>query len=229
METTAQPNQNPAPQPDGIEVKLNLSKTAVYEILLYFLAMFASSALYIYIWEEFSSFNWGHFIGLHYGKSVLQLLLAIVGLYILLYSLLGYFINGRSLKGLRWACDWKSIGLAPPRPGPMKPLPQLFVLPRIRNGRGPLIDGVWTRDRPVPLKHYRLLLLLPGILMGLLPVLHGFCTGNATAYVFGIISLLCCSSDFMMWYKLRPFDDEDLFRPGKNTFQGTVIRRNYAK
>ena len=79
------------------------------------------------------------------------------------------------------------------------------------------------------MKHYRLLLLLPGILMGLLPVLHGFCTGNATAYVFGIISLLCCSSDFMMWYKLRPFDDEDLFRPGKNTFQGTVIRRNYAK
>lgn len=197
METTAQPNQNPAPQPDGIEVKLNLSKTAVYEILLYFLAMFASSALYIHIWEEFSSFNWGHFIGLHYGKSVLQLLLAIVGLYILLYSLLGYFINGRSLKGLRWACDWKSIGLAP--------------------------------TRPVPLKHYRLLLLLPGILMGLLPVLHGFCTGNATAYVFGIISLLCCSSDFMMWYKLRPFDDEDLFKPGKNTFQGTVIRRNYAK
>ena len=159
METTAQPNQNPAPQPDGIEVKLNLSKTAVYEILLYFLAMFASSALYIYIWEEFSSFNWGHFIGLHYGN-------------ILLYSLLGYFINGRSLKGLRWACDWKSIGLVP--------------------------------TRPVPLKHYRLLLLLPGTLMGLLPVLHGFCTGNATAYVFGIISLLCCSSDFTMWYKLRP-------------------------
>lgn len=118
MKTTAQPNQNPASQPDGIEVKLNLSKTAVCEILLYFLAVFASSALYIYIWEEFSSFNWGHFIGLHYGKSVLQLLLAIVGLYILLYSLLGYFINGRSLKGLRWACDWKSIGLAPPVPSP---------------------------------------------------------------------------------------------------------------
>ena len=82
------PPRNPASQPDGIEVKLNLSKTAVCEILLFFLAMFASSALYIYIWEEFSSFNWGHFIGLHYGKSVLQLLLAIVGLYILLYSLL---------------------------------------------------------------------------------------------------------------------------------------------
>lgn len=197
MKTTAQPNQNPTPQPDGIEVKINPGRITVYVVVSYLLVMFASSALYIYIWEEFSLYNLGHYIGLHWGRSIFWLILPVVGLYILLYSLLGYFINGRSLKGLRWACDWKSIGLAP--------------------------------TRPVPLKHYRLLLLLPGILLGLLPVLHGFCTGNATAYIFGIISLLCCSSDFMMWYKLRPFDDEDLFRPGKNTSQGTVIRRNYTK
>ena len=108
-----------------------------------------------------------------------------------------YFISGRSLKGIRWHCDWKSAGFYP--------------------------------SRPVPLKHYRLLLLLPGILLGVLPVLHGFCTGNATAYVFGIIALVCSTADFTMWHKLRPFDDEDLFQPGKNTYEGTVIRRNYAK
>lgn len=202
MKTTAQPNPNPAPQPDGMEVKINPGRITVYVVVSYLLVMFASSALYIYIWEEFSLYNLGHYIGLHWGRSIFWLILPVVGLYILLYSLLGYFINGRSLKGLRWACDWKSIGLAP--------------------------------TRPVPLKHYRLLLLLPGILMGLLPVLHGFCTGNATAYVFGIISLLCCSSDFMMWYKLRPFDDEDLFRPGKTrpkapSSDATIRNRAYRR
>lgn len=160
METTAQPNQNPASQPDGIEVKLNLSKTAVCEILLYFLAMFASSALYIYIWEEFSSFNWGHFIGLHYGKSVLQLLLAIVGLYILLYSLLGYFINGRSLKGLRWVCDWKSIGLTHPS-RPLEALPPVVAPARYPDGPAARTARLLHRQcHSLRLRHHKPAMLL---------------------------------------------------------------------
>ena len=197
MKTTVQSTPNPAAQPDGMEVKINPGRISFYTVVFYLLVMFASSVLYIFIWEEFSVYNLGHYIGLHWGRGILRLLLIIFVLYILAGSLVSYFISRRSLKGIRWHCDWKSAGFYP--------------------------------SRAVPLKHYRLLLLLPGILLGVLPVLHGFCTGNATAYVFGIISLLCCSSDFTMWYKLCPFDDEDLFQPGKNTFQGTVIRRNYTK
>ena len=190
METTAQPNQNPASQPDGIEVKINPGRISIYVVVFYLLVMFASSVLYIFIWEEFSVYNLGHYIGQHWGRGIFGLLLIIFVLYILAGSLVTYFISGRSLKGIRWHCDWKSAGFYP--------------------------------SRPVPLKHYRLLLLLPGILLGVLPVLHGFCTGNATAYVFGIIALVCSTADFTMWHKLRPFDDEDLFQPGKNTYEGTV-------
>ena len=197
MKTTVQSTPNPAAQPDGMEVKINLGRISVYVVMFYILVMFASSALYIFIWEEFSVYNLAHDIGLHWGRGILRLLLIIFVLYILAGSLVSYFISGRSLKGIRWHCDWKSAGFYP--------------------------------SRAVPLKHYRLLLLLPGILLGVLPVLHGFCTGNATAYVFGIIALVCSTADFTMWYKLRSFDDEDLFQTGKNTYQGTVIRRNYAK
>lgn len=197
METTAQPNPNPASQPNGIEVKINPGRISIYVIVFYLLVMFASSVLYIFIWEEFSVYNLGHYIGQHWGRGIFGLLLIIFALYILAGSLVTYFISGRSLKGIRWHCDWKSAGFYP--------------------------------SRAVPLKHYRLLLLLPGILLGVLPMLHGFCTGNATAYVFGIITLVCSTADFTMWYKLRPFDDEDLFQTGKNTYEGTVIRRNYAK
>ena len=83
--------------------------------------------------------------------------------------------------------------------------------------------------RPVSLKWYRLFLLLPGILMGILPFLHGFCTGNKTVYAFGIFSLACAVGDVMLYWKLRPFDDEDLYQAEGKPFEGTVIRRNYAK
>lgn len=63
METTAQPNPNPASQPNGIEVKINPGRISIYVIVFYLLVMFASSVLYIFIWEEFSVYNLGHYIG----------------------------------------------------------------------------------------------------------------------------------------------------------------------
>ena len=83
--------------------------------------------------------------------------------------------------------------------------------------------------QPIPLRLCRLRLLLPGLLMGVLPFVHGFCTGNANVYVVGLLSLICASADFRVWLKLRPYDDEDLFREGKKSYEGTVIRRNYGK
>ena len=95
-------------------------------------------------------------------------------------------------------------------------------------------DSSWSgvgyySTRPLPLKWYRLFLLFPGIVLGILPFLHGFCTGNKMVYAFGIFSLACAVGDVMLYWKLRPFDDEDLYQAGGKAFQGTVIRRNYAK
>ena len=69
MKTTAQPNPNPTSQPDGIEVKINPGRISVYVVVFYLLVMFASSVLYIFIWEEFSVYNLGHYIGQHWGRS----------------------------------------------------------------------------------------------------------------------------------------------------------------
>lgn len=82
---------------------------------------------------------------------------------------------------------------------------------------------------PVPLRLYRLRLLLPGLLMGLLPLVHGFCTGNGHVYAVGLLALTAATADFRIWFKLRPYDDDDLFREGKKSYEGTVIRRNYGK
>ena len=54
METTVQPNPNPASQPNGIEVKINPGRISIYVIVFYLLVMFASSVLYIFIWTSSS-------------------------------------------------------------------------------------------------------------------------------------------------------------------------------
>ena len=84
-------------------------------------------------------------------------------------------------------------------------------------------------SRPLPLKRHRLFLLLPGVLIGLLPLVHGFCMENKGVYLFGIGCLILAINDVRLFWKLRPFDGEDLFHMGKKTYQGTVIRRNYPK
>ena len=94
MKTTAQPNPNPTSQPDGIEVKINPGRISVYVVVFYLLVMFASSVLYIFIWEEFSVYNLGHYIGQHWGRGIFGLLLIIFVLYILAGSLVTYFISG---------------------------------------------------------------------------------------------------------------------------------------
>ena len=95
-------------------------------------------------------------------------------------------------------------------------------------------DSGWSAvgcysTRPIPLKWHRLFLLLPATVWGVLPFLHGFCTGNKAVYAFGIFSLACAVGDMMLYWKLRPFDDEDLYQAEGKAFEGTVIRRNYAK
>lgn len=83
--------------------------------------------------------------------------------------------------------------------------------------------------RPLPLKFFRLVLLLPAILLGVLPAVHGFCSGQPVVYFFGLMSLAAAIGDLMLWYKVRPFDDDDLAQGGKGPFAVTITRRNYHR
>ena len=83
--------------------------------------------------------------------------------------------------------------------------------------------------RPLPLKFFRLVLLLPAILLGVLPAVHGFCTGQPVICLFGLMSLGTAIGDLMLWYKVRPFDDDDLAQGGKGPFAVTITRRNYHR
>ena len=87
----------------------------------------------------------------------------------------------------------------------------------------------FSLTRPIPLKFYRVSLLLPGILLGVMPAIHGFCTGEANIFFLGLFGILGGTGDFLFWYSLRAFDDEDLLLAGKKAFQATIIKRNYGK
>lgn len=83
--------------------------------------------------------------------------------------------------------------------------------------------------QPITLRNYRLVMLLPGIVLGILPLLHGFCTGNFPVYFFGLYGCITAYLDWVMWFRLRKFDDEDLYQGTKDSYQATIIRRNYGR
>lgn len=179
--------------PGSIEVKISLTRLSGYILLAYLFFLFAGTALYTYVWEEFTAYSIGHYIGQFWGRLVFPCLLLAFVLLVSLNGLLLFLANGRSLKGLHWHCDWAGTG--------------------------------WHCRRPLPLKYYRIVLLLPGILLGVLPALHGFCTGWPEVYVFGLVCLICSLGDFTLWFKLRPFSDDDLYVSHGRELQGKVIRR----
>ncbi len=87
--------------------------------------------------------------------------------------------------------------------------------------------GVYLRN-PIALKSFRIILLLPGILLGVLPTLHGFCGGHPFVYIFGLVGIVCALGDFTLWYKLRPFHDNDLYQAGRDDLHCTIIKRDFT-
>lgn len=197
MKTATQLKPDLISQTGGIEVKLNMKRANLWTMIIFFLLIYSGSLLYCYVWEEFSAYNVGYFIGSFWRGYIWQMLLLAFAANILTGYLFLYFYNRRQTKTIRFDSSWSGVG--------------------------------YYSTRPLPLKWYRLFLLLPCIVLGILPFLHGFCTGNKTVYAFGIFSLACAVGDVMLYWKLRPFDDEDLYQAGGKAFEGTVIRRNYAK
>ena len=48
-----------------------------------------------------------------------------------------------------------------------------------------------------------------------MPAIHGFCTGEANIFFLGLFGILGGTGDFLFWYSLRAFDDEDLLLSSK--------------
>lgn len=188
-------------RPDGVEVKLTAKSINIKGLIFFFILFLTGSYLFVYVWDEYSSFNAGALLGttikgISNPKVVLCMLLLIV-FYTLLQAGVLYWFSGKDKKALHWHSDWTSIGFTP--------------------------------TRPIPLKFYRVSLLLPGILLGVMPAIHGFCTGEANIFFLGLFGVLGGTGDILFWYSLRAFDDEDLLLAGKKAFQATIIKRNYGK
>ena len=197
METTRNQTMT-SPRKDGSEIRLNLTKLTLLILVLWVLYFFGGTLLFIYIWEEASSYNLGSAIARYWALPFIGLKLVITCLaYLLLQSLLIYFLNGRRLKNLRFYFGYSFLGFLP--------------------------------KQPVPLKNFRLWSLLPSLLLGVLPAVHGFCIGNGYIYAYGLIGFILGTTDLLLCFKLRRFNDEDLIRLDKGLSRITIIRRNYGR
>lgn len=187
-----------SPRKDGSEIRLNLTKLTLLILVLWILYAFGGTLLFIYIWEEASSYNLGSAIARYWALPFIGLKLVITCLaYLLLQSLLIYFLNRRRLKNLRFYFGYSFLGFLP--------------------------------KQPVPLKNFRLWSLLPSLLLGVLPAVHGFCIGNGYIYAYGLIGFILGTTDLLLCFKLRRFNDEDLIRLDKGLSRITIIRRNYGR
>lgn len=187
--------------PDGVEVKLS-TKSINLRALIYFLILsIAGTCLYVYVWDEFSSYNIGYRMGTiakqltHFGAFVFYV--SAFSVYVAIQTGTLYWLGGKNRKAFRWQTSFTVAG---------------FYL-----------------TTPIALKYFRVALLLPGILLGLLPVIHGFCIGEAIIFYMGIFGMLLASADTYFWFKLRPFDEEDLVLANNNFYNVTIIKRNYGK
>lgn len=197
METTRNQTMT-SPRKDGSEIRLNLTKLTLLILVLWVLYFFGGTLLFIYIWEEATAYNLGFYTHTYWALPSFWLKLAIMFLaYMLLQSLLIYFLNGRRLKNLRFYFGYSFLGFLP--------------------------------KQPVPLKNFRLWSLLPSLLLGVLPAVHGFCIGNGYIYAYGLIGFILGTTDLLLCFKLRRFNDEDLIRLDKGLSRITIIRRNYGR
>lgn len=188
-------------RPDGVEVKLTAKSINIKGLIFFFVLFVTGSYLFVFVWDEYSSFNAGLLLGTTLkGLSTLKVglcLFLLLVLYTLLQAGILYWFGGKDKKLLHWHFDWTGVG--------------------------------FSLTRPIALKFYRVSLLLPGILLGAMPAIHGFCTGEATIFFLGLFGMLGGTGDILFWYSLRAFDDEDLLMAGKKAFQATIIKRNYGK
>jgi hypothetical protein len=79
-------------------------------------------------------------------------------------------------------------------------------------------------DEVLPIMGYRLGCMMPGIVLGVIPALLGIFTGSGWLLVFGIFFTAGAAGDFLILWKLRPYNrsHEVLDHPSKI---GCIVKR----
>lgn len=65
---------------------------------------------------------------------------------------------------------------------------------------------------PMTARAYRIGAATPGVVIGLLPLIGGLLTGNATAFLFGLLFTLAAGGDALILWVLRDVDGEQIVR-----------------
>lgn len=187
--------------PEGVEVKLSTKNLNLRVFIGVLIMMLIGSLLYIFIWEEFSAYGLGHRLG-----SIAKTMSSLPALASMASVIVIYILFQAGLFYWFGGKDWKAL-----------------------RWQADWKSFGLALNKPIALKYYRMALLLPGIVVGVLPAIHGFCTGNAGIFYLGVFGIAGALGDFTFCHKLRPFDDEDLLVPNRESFQATIIKRNYGK
>ena len=103
-------NKEPFNRPDGVEVKLTAKSINIRGFLFFFILFLIGSYLFVYVWDEPSSYSAGRLLGTTVkGISSPQVMLCIFLLlvfYILIQAGILYCFSGKDKKLLHWHFDW---------------------------------------------------------------------------------------------------------------------------
>lgn len=136
--------------PDGVEVKLSTKSINIRGLIYFFVLLILGSALFIYIWDDFSSFNLGFQIVHVMGKSGFSSYIILYFIaYIFLQTAVLYMLGGKSMKSLRWHFSWAGAGFYLARPIALKYYRVCLLLPAILLGLLPSIHGFCTGSASV--------------------------------------------------------------------------------
>lgn len=133
--------------PDGVEVKLSARSINIRGFIWLFILLFIGSTLFVYIWEDFSSFSIGYQIGHIFSRKGFSLAIILYfTTYIFLQAGVLYWLGGKNRKSFRWHLDWAGTGFHLTCPIALKYYRVILLLPGIILGLLPAIHGFCTGD-----------------------------------------------------------------------------------
>lgn len=184
-------NKEPFNRPDGVEVKLTAKSINIKGFLFFFILFLTGSYLFVYVWDEPSSYSAGRLLGTAVkgisSPLVMLYIFLLLVFYILIQAGILYWFSGKDKKLLHWHFDWTGVG--------------------------------FSLTRPIPLKFYRVSLLLPGILLGVMPAIHGFCTGEANIFFWDYLAFWVVREIFFFGTAFVPLMMKTCSSPAKKPFR----------
>ena len=106
-------NKEPFNRPDGVEVKLTAKSINIKGFLFFFILFLTGSYLFVYVWDEPSSYSAGRLLGTAVkgisSPLVMLYIFLLLVFYILIQAGILYWFSGKDKKLLHWHFDWSRI------------------------------------------------------------------------------------------------------------------------